>query len=121
HRPGALPMTFKACIMHSFDLAMSTETFRHSQRVFILPLDAHRHRLNSAQQQKRGVRIHAASQHGPAFVNVLNHVTPSRNDAADYIRVSTELLRPRMHYQVDANFRGTLVDLWGQTNVNHGD
>src|SRR5437660_10005165 len=83
HRQGALRMTFKEWIMHSFDLGMSTEKFRHSQRVFILPLDAHRHRLSSAQQQKRGVRIHAASPHGPASVTVLKHVTPSRNDAAD--------------------------------------
>ncbi len=48
--------------MHARHLRMLAQKFGNAQRVLVLALDPHRERLDSAQQQKRRMWIHACSR-----------------------------------------------------------
>ena len=56
------------------------------------------------------MRIHAVAQRRPRGMNPLDQVAAPRHHAADQVRVSGEVLRPRMHDQVNPELRRTLVD-----------
>ena len=58
--------------MHSRYLGMLVQKFGNPQRVFVLALDPDGQRLDPAQQQKRGVRIHAAAERRAQVVDLFD-------------------------------------------------
>ncbi len=106
--------------MHARHLGVLRQKLRDPQSVVILPLHPHRQRLDAAQQQPCGVGIHHPAQGGASFVDLLDQVLPSGNDAADQVGVSGEIFGAGVHHQVNAEVRRALVDGRGKSAVNEG-
>ena len=118
HRQGALGMAFDEGIVHAPHLGVLRQKLCDAQGVVILPLHSHRQRLDAAQQQPGGVRIHGAAQRGAGFVDLLDQVLAAGDDAADQVGVSGEIFGAGVHDQVNAEIRRALVDGRGKRAVD---
>src|SRR5438128_9304063 len=100
HCQSALRVTLHEWVVHTSDPTMPGQELRDPERIFVLPLHSHRQCFSSAQQQKRGMWIHAATERGSALVDGLNQVAPARNDSADQIGMPAQILGSRVHHQI---------------------
>src|SRR5436309_6238919 len=84
-------------------------------------MDAYRQGFDAAQQKPRRVRVHVAPQRGASGVNGLHQVLPAGDDSADKIGMTSEVLRARVHDEVNAMLRRTAVNRRGEGAVNERD
>ena len=110
HRKRALRVSLEEWVIHATNSGVRFEELRYPQCVLILPMDTHCKRLDAAQQQPGGVRVHVAPERGARCVDRLHKVPPAGNDSADNIRVPAEVLGAGMHDEVDAVFGGAAID-----------
>ena len=104
--------------MHSPHLGMLGQKLSYAQSVLILPLHSERERLHSAKKKPGGMRIHSSTQRGAGFMNFLDQVPPSGDDAANQIGMPAEILGARMHHQINAKLQRPLIDRCGKRTVN---
>ena len=72
---------------------MLAEKASYLQSILILSLHSYSQGLDSAQQQKCRVRIHAAPQSRAQLVNLVDQVAASSGDAANDVGVSAKIFR----------------------------
>src|SRR5437660_499149 len=114
-------MTFDKRIMHFPHLGMLCQKLSYAQSVLILPLHPDCECLHAAQKKPGGMRIHGSTQRGTGFMNLLDQIPPSCDDAADQIGMSAKILSTGVHHQINPKFQWPLINRSGKRAINQGD
>src|SRR6266567_5980537 len=100
---------------------MALEEFGYGDGVFALSLDAYAKRLDTANQEISGARVHGAAQIDNHLANTLHPLRIADGDAGDDIGVAGKSFCGAVHNHVVAERDGILQNRRGESVVNDGD
>ena len=103
-RKFVMRMVRQTRIDHTLDLRMLLQKLRDGERVGAVPLHAQSQRLDAAQRQegieRPGHSAHGVLQIGEPFAQLIGAM-PDHRRAADRVRMTVQILRRRVHDEIE--------------------